>query len=160
MKEKEAEGVFFRFEEDFVEAHLRCIPMVVRFKLDACGIKLKLEEWSVMTPAERSHLAHAPCESPKEVFLYREELCKLIISRTNNLPTPIPVPENPAWSNQDEIPYTIQEKLTDISASSTLSQWQSLTDLQRFALVKLSSSGHEHKNFLKALIEFNFLSGV
>ncbi|MEO6674638.1 MAG: nitrate reductase associated protein, partial [Ginsengibacter sp.] len=43
----------FKFEEDFVEEGVRCIPMVVRFKLDACGIKLKLSEWSTLIFEER-----------------------------------------------------------------------------------------------------------
>ena len=45
--------VYFNFEEDFVENNVRCIPMIVRFKLDACGIKLKLSEWSKMVIEER-----------------------------------------------------------------------------------------------------------
>ena len=35
----------FAFESDFV-ATLRCVPMAVRFKLDRCGIKLSLRQWS------------------------------------------------------------------------------------------------------------------
>ncbi|WP_353849846.1 nitrate reductase associated protein, partial [Hydrotalea sp.] len=29
---------YFQFEEDFVEENVRCIPMIVRFKMDAVGI--------------------------------------------------------------------------------------------------------------------------
>ncbi len=36
----------FQFEADFV-ASLRCIPIQVRYKLDTCGIKLKLVQESV-----------------------------------------------------------------------------------------------------------------
>jgi hypothetical protein len=32
--------------------------------------------------------------------------------------------------------------------------WQSLDELQRFALVKLSHPGHEHRNLPRALEEF------
>jgi hypothetical protein len=39
----------------------------------------------------------------------------------------------------------------------TLKQWQNLTPLQRFALLKLSHSSHENKNFLPALREFKIL---
>lgn len=41
----ESGAVFFQFESDFV-ATLRCIPMIVRFKLDLCGVKLSLKAWS------------------------------------------------------------------------------------------------------------------
>jgi hypothetical protein len=145
---------FFRFEEDFVEENVRCIPMIVRYKLDACGVKLKLVEWSRMTTEEREHLASMPCVDPEEVRGYREYLCALIHRRTGGIPTFIPVPGSPAWSRLDEIPYTIQEKLRGMASSLSLKQWQSLSALQRFALLKLSYGGHENKNFPRALKEF------
>lgn len=39
---------FFAFEADFVVS-LGCIPMRVRYKLDTCGIKLKLPQWHQLT---------------------------------------------------------------------------------------------------------------
>ncbi|MEN9210118.1 MAG: nitrate reductase associated protein [Thermostichus sp. DG02_2_bins_29] len=36
----------------------------------------------------------------------------------------------------------------------SLDFWKNLEDLQRFALIKLSRSNHENKNFLPALQEF------
>ena len=52
----------FAFEDDFV-ASLRCVPMAVRFKLDACGVKLSLRQWSRFSQAERRELLLAPCET-------------------------------------------------------------------------------------------------
>ena len=46
---------FFKFEDDFVDS-LRCIPMQVRFKLDNCGVKLKLSHWYQFTEQERQTL--------------------------------------------------------------------------------------------------------
>ena len=154
VKQNTVEPVFFRFESDFVESHIRCIPMIVRFKLDACGIKLKLAEWSRMTAQEREHLAAAGCETAYEVLQYRDDLSRLILERTGNQPTRIPVAENPAWSRTDEIPHTIQEKLAERGSSLSPKQWERLTRLQRFALLKLSYPGHENKNFPKAMEEF------
>lgn len=154
MNKSAEEGVFFRFEEDFVEAGVRCIPMIVRFKLDACGVKLKLSEWSRMTHEQRRYLAYAGCAAPQEVIRYREDLYRMIGMQSGESPTLIPVPSNPAWSRRDEIPYTIQEKLQESASSILLEQWQELTDLQRFALLKLSYPGHENKNFPRALAEF------
>jgi hypothetical protein len=150
----EVENVFFKFEEDFVEAGIRCIPMIVRFKLDACGLKLKLAEWSKMTAEERGELAMAACESSEEIARYRDKLTRLILMRTGNPATPIPVPDSPAWSRTDEIPYTVREKLQESSFDLSLPQWQQLTHLQRFALLKLSYPGHENKNFPRAMAEF------
>lgn len=152
----EVENVFFKFEEDFVEANIRCIPMIVRFKLDACGIKLKLAEWSKMTAVEREELAVAACESSEEIARYRDKLTHLIFRRTGDFVTPIPVPDYPAWSRTDEIPDTIREKLQEGSFDLSLEQWQQLTHLQRFALLKLSYPGHENKNFPRAMVEFGF----
>lgn len=157
-KINEMKNNFFKFEEDFVEPNIRCIPMIVRFKLDACGIKLKLSEWSRMTADEREHLAESFCETPQEIAQYRENLIRLILDRIKSPATEFPVPQNPAWSQMDAIPCTIKEKLIEHSWSVSLQQWQKLTDLQRFALLKLSYPGHENKNFPKAIREFG-LSG-
>ena len=145
---------YFNFEEDFVEKNIRCIPMIVRFKLDACGIKLKLAEWSKMNAEEREDLAMAACETPEGIAHYRDKLTRLVFERTGNAVTSIPVPDHPPWSRTDEIPYTIREKLQETSFDLSLSQWQQLTHLQRFALLKLSYPGHENKNFPRAMVEF------
>lgn len=147
-------STFFKFEEDFVEANIRCIPMIVRFKLDACGIKLKLAEWSRMTPCEREHLAASPSETLHQIAQYRKDLIRLIFDRTGNPATELPIFQNSAWARIDEIPHPIKEKLQEHSWSVSLQQWQGLTDLQRFALLKLSYPGHENKNFPKAMVEF------
>lgn len=148
------ENIFFRFEEDFVDPGIRCIPMIVRFKLDACGIKLKLAEWSSMSAAERMDLATAPCVTGDEVADYRETLCALISNRTGVQATEIPVPENPPWSQTDAIPPEVRQQSLETGYHLSLGQWQRLSDLQRFALVKLSSPGHENKNFPRAVAEF------
>ena len=157
MKVETMGGDHFKFEVDFIEPNIRCIPMIVRFKLDASGIKLKLAEWSRLTTDERTHLAVASCETHAEVALFREELHRLIFARTGTAATDIPVQANPVWSRTDEIPYTIQEKLADTDHELSLEQWQGLTNLQRFALVKLSYPGHENKNFPMAMAEFGLV---
>ena len=152
--------MYFRFEEDFVEANIRCIPMIVRFKLDACGIKLKLAEWSRMDAAEREHLATAGCTSPEEIARYREDLRRVIRTRTGKEATAIAVEERPAWTVTDEIPRTVEEKLSEGHGSVSLQQWKQLTVLQRFVLVKLSYPGHENRNFPRALAEFGLAGGT
>ena len=57
-------------------------------------------------------------------------------------------------TQQPEPLLTIQEKLQETASAIEIGQWQQLTDLQRFALLKLSYPGHENKNFPKALAEF------
>lgn len=145
---------YFQFEEDFIEDNVRCIPMIVRFKLDACGIKLKLAEWCKMTTEERENLANFPCESEGEIRDYHFYLKDLIKKRTGNDATQLPVLKNPAWAILDEIPFPLQEKLLEFNWNISTSRWSTLSDLQRFALLKLSYPSHENRNFPRAMKEF------
>lgn len=147
----------FLFETDFMEENIRCIPMIVRFKLDTCGIKLKLKEWSKMTVEERENLVTLPCRTPEQTDMYKRYLQEVIFARTGNQATEIPVIKKPAWFIQDELPFTLEEKLREFNWSISIDQWKSLSDLQRFALVKLSYPGHENANFPKAMKEFGLV---
>jgi hypothetical protein len=146
-------SVFFQFESDFVES-LRCIPMVVRFNLDTCGIKLKLEHWHRFTEANRQQLVHYPCETVEQIASYRKYVSDLVLSYTQTPPSELPIDEHPPWLNSGGIPVSVQEKAESVGASLSLEQWQALAPLQRFALIKLSRSSHENRNFLPAVQEF------
>jgi hypothetical protein len=146
---------YFEFEADFVEDNVRCIPMIVRFKLDACGVKLKLKEWSKMNSAERETLASLACESLEEIADYKKYLVNLVREITGETATEIPVMANPPWASTNEIPYPVQEKLKEFNCVLSLQQWFGLSELQRFALIKLSYPGHENRNFPKAMKEFS-----
>ncbi len=149
----------FKFEEDFVEDNVRCIPMIVRFKLDACGIKLKLSEWCKMSADQRTCLADLACDSTIEIATYREHLRQLIRALTNEDATELNVDRNPQWAQLTEVPMMLIQKVNELNLSLSLSQWKGLTTLERFALIKLSAASHENKNFPKAMREFN-LAGV
>jgi hypothetical protein len=144
---------FFQFEADFVDS-LRCIPMQVRFKLDTCGVKLKLPHWNHFTPAERQSLLDLPCDTEADIQAYRSLLHRLVQLHDNELPSDMPIEPYPAWMDETTIPESVQEKGQELGVPLELAQWQSLTPLQRFVLIKLSRSQHENKNFLPALHEF------
>jgi len=72
---------FFDFEADFVES-LRCIPMQVRFKLDTCGVKLKLNHWHQFNQKERKLLVEKPCLTSHEVSEYKKYLQELVKNKT------------------------------------------------------------------------------
>ena len=146
---------YFKFEEDFVEDNVRCIPMIVRFKLDACGIKLKLSEWCKMSADQRTCLADLACDTTTEISTYREYLQQLIRALTNEDATELKVDHNPQWAQLTEVPMILIQKVNELNLSLSLSQWKGLTTLERFALVKLSAVSHENKNFPKAMREFN-----
>jgi len=148
--------VFFEFEDEFVQ-DLRCIPMVVRFKLDTCGIKLKLDQWHQFSEDEREQFVFQPCSSTDEIEDYREFLQDLIFMYTESEVAEIPVDDNPPWLNTEVIPSDLIEKAKACDVTISLQQWQNLSPLQRFALIKLSQPSHESKNFLPALKEFQLL---
>ena len=79
------ETIFFKFENDFVES-LKCIPMIVRYKLDTCLIKLTLAEWAKMTTETKKTLAYALCENHIEIEQYRYFLKEHIQHITGNSP--------------------------------------------------------------------------
>ncbi|GAB4243066.1 MAG: nitrate reductase associated protein [Elainellaceae cyanobacterium] len=147
---------FFQFEADFVDS-LRCIPMQVRLKLDTCGVKLKLPHWHQFTPEERQMLVSQPCETEPEVQAYRDLLRQLVQAHTGEFPSDLAIDPQPAWLDADHIPDTVQAKSQEVAVNLTPDQWANLSPLQRFALIKLSRSQHENKNFLPAIKEFQVI---
>ncbi|OCQ94748.1 nitrate reductase associated protein [Nostoc sp. MBR 210] len=147
---------FFKFEADFVSS-LRCIPMQVRYKLDTCGIKLKLSDWLQMTQDEREAVIELPCTTQTEIDAYREYLQQLILEKTGTPVGQLPVDAYPAWMDSSTIPTILQEKAQELGVNLSLKQWAALTPLQRFALIKLSRPSHENKNFPHAIAEFHLL---
>jgi hypothetical protein len=144
---------YFQFEADFVDS-LRCIPMTVRYKLDTCGVKLKLHHWYGFNLEERESLVELPCSSEIEVQEYRSHLQTLVQNQTGELPGDVAVMDFPEWQNKGNIPNSVQIQSESIGVELTLEQWANITSVQRFALIKLSRSNHENKNFLPAIQEF------
>jgi hypothetical protein len=148
---------YFKFEEDFVEENIRCIPMIARFKLDACGIKLKLKEWSCMNEEERRNLSEYSCATDDEIRSYRKYVKTLILFRTSNEAQDMEVDKIPSWADETIIPETVEQKLASLDFVLERDRWKQLNDLQRFVLVKLSRPSHENRNFPVAMKEFGLL---
>ena len=149
---------YFQFEEEFMENNMRCIPMIIRFKMDMTGIKLKLSEWKKFTTEERIELALMSCCFNERNNQYAGYLSGLIKKHTGRDPTNLEVNKTPAWKDLHSIPGVLIEKLKEFNWCLSVVQWRDLTDLQRFALLKLCRPGHENKNFPKAMKEFNLIS--
>ena len=147
---------FFSFETDFVDS-LRCIPMIVRMKLDTCGVKLKLEHWNQFSEAEKQALVEKPCSSVAEADSYRQWLQNLIIKKTGNPAKELEIDPHPEWLNENQIPDAVQTKAGECELCLTSQQWSNLTPSQRFALIKLSRPSHENRNFVPALKEFGII---
>ena len=148
---------YFKFEADFVDS-LRCIPMIVRLKLDTCGVKLKLAEWNRFTQADCQQLVELPCDREPEIATYRDYVSQLIFQHTGHEASLLSIDPQPPWSNDLEIPESVVTKATQEGVNIDLDRWQNLTKIQRFALIKLTRSQHENNNFLPALKEFSLLT--
>ena len=149
---------YFDFEEDFIEENVRCIPMIVRFKMDAAGIKLKLAEWSKFKKEEKIQLALMPATNVKEAKDYNVYLSNLVEKHTNNNATVLEINKYPDWADLENIPVMLAEKAKEFDLIITTAKWKVLSNLQRFTLLKLCRPGHENKNFSKAIKEFGLIT--
>ena len=148
---------YFQFEKDFMEGGIRCIPMIVRFKLDACGIKLKLREWSKFSDNERDILCKKDCHKHTELRFYRNYLQQLVYKYFGEEATVLAIDPDPEWMHTNEISFALQQELAKYNWKISLLQWKSLNKLKRFSLMKLTRPGHENRNFPKAIKEFGLI---
>lgn len=144
----------FDFEMDFAGT-LRCIPMVVRFKLDQCGVKLSLRQWSRFSRDERTELVQRDCSTAENVRSYAEYLCGLIESKAADKPVRLDPVSAAQWEEAGAVPVRLVVYARQLGlAPPSLQQWRALTPLRRFALFKLTRPGHDNDNFVPAMREF------
>ena len=148
--------VGFQFEQEFIDS-LRCIPMMVRLKLDTCGVKLKLNHWHQFTQAERQSLVDMPCDTPASQLTYQNYLQGLVVQHTGQPAKEIDVQAQPPWL-ASTVPEQVQVKAATHSLKISGADWLALTPAQRFALIKLSRPSHENRNFVPAMQEFGLAS--
>jgi len=147
-------AALFNFEGDF-QTDLRCIPMVVRHRLDEVGIKLSLKEWVKLGPEARAAvLARVHDEG------FAAEVRGLVTRRMGSPPADFAVDPAPAWADRDRIPDEVVTKAREEGITLTAPQWAGLAPLQRFALYKLSRSSHKNENFGPACREFGIFGIV
>jgi hypothetical protein len=148
----------FLFEADFV-SDLRCLPMAVRRKLDLAGVKLRLSHWHARASKERERLLHW-LDDPAAV----SELREWLLERSADLPGGPAGTLDPArgagWQRTNRVPEVVSDACAQIGTTVTADDCLALDELQRFALVKLSHPGHEHRNLSRALEEFNLPHSV
>lgn len=148
---------YFLFEEDFMERNIRCVPMIIRFKMDKAGIKLKLSEWNRFSTEERINLALMPAGNDEEIRKYHKYLAGLVKKYTSRAATALEVDPHPLWNHLYSVPGILTEKLNEFNWKISLDEWRDLSCLQRFALLKLCRPKHENKNFPKAMKEFRLV---
>lgn len=150
----------FEFEQDG-RYPLRRIPMIMRINLDACGIKISLTAWITLSRNEREELLALPCASESERDFYRTRIAAMLTQHADNPDAAIEFVEieaAPVWKNSAVLPQNMSESLQELELPLLdLAQWAALNDLQRFALIKLTRSGHKNANLLPAMKEFGLI---
>lgn len=152
------EGLF-DFEQDG-RYPLRRVPMHVRFNLDASGIRISLTAWALLRREEREQLLAMPSASTsaQERKAFSKTLATMLKPHAENPEAALEqtsVETAPAWLQTTTLPTAMVEHLVESALPSpTLDQWQRLSDLQRFTLIKLTRHGHQNTNLIPALHEF------
>ena len=146
----------FHFEADFT-ADLRCIPMAVRRKLDLAGVKLKLQHWSELGETERAELL-AWADDPTAIEALRRHLLERSAALSAGQAKDLPRADAEPWQQANQLPEVLASSCAQLNLELRSGGWAELTELQRFALVKLSHPGHEHRNLPRALAEFGLLA--
>ena len=150
----------FEFEQDG-RYPLRRIPMIMRFNLDACGIRISLTAWITLSREEREELVALPCATEEERQAYRARLTALLAPHADNpdaVMEMVAIDPSPAWQGRHAVPDAVAQGLNELLLPiPTPEQWAGLSDLQRFALTKLTRSGHKNANLLPALKEFGLV---
>ena len=147
-----ADGGIFGFEADFAR-DLRCIPMAVRRKLDLVGVKLGLPHWHRLSGEERQRLLAWP-DAPGELARLGDWLRQRTAAMPEGEARPLPPAQGEPWQQGLEWPVSLRQACLDLGLELPAEGWGRLSELQRFALVKLSRPGHEHRNLPRALLEF------
>ena len=147
----------FAFETDFAGA-LYCIPMVVRRKLDQCGVKVSLKQWNRFALEEREQLVTRSCETESDVNEYGRLVVELIQARTQSPAELVAKDPGRDWNDTTHVPQRLIDYANNLNVRPpTLQQWAALAPLQRFALFKLTRPGHSNDNFIPAMREFGLI---
>jgi hypothetical protein len=158
MDSRDDASTVFEFERDFAQS-LRCVPMSVRLKLDVSGVKLSLKQWNRLTSEDRQQLLELPCAAGPERESFRERVMQMVAARSGEPAGSLSIDPRPPWSLADRVPEQIVRHLQGMGLPPlSLAQWQRLSPVRRFALLKLSRPGHDNDNFVPALREFGLLS--
>ncbi|MEK6349555.1 MAG: nitrate reductase associated protein [Burkholderia sp.] len=151
------------------------IPMIVRFHLDRCGLRISLDQWQRLPLDERKRLARFPVttgagpdiapdrESPEAAGEARPEaetgfgaaLARMLQAHgAEAAETFVPEPA-PGWADRAAVPPALaaQCALAGLPVPSA-AQWAALGPFERYVLAKLSRKPKLNHDFLPAMREF------
>ncbi|GAC1412376.1 MAG: hypothetical protein NVSMB6_14240 [Burkholderiaceae bacterium] len=130
------------------------IPMAVRYRLDACHIKLSLRGWARLTHAQKEALVAADVETPAQQDHYPRHVEALGAGEVTPI-TPEPFAVCGISGNVNQVPLRVAFHCASLGVPApTVEQWQALDPLQRYVLEKVSLPGKKNTSFLPAMLEF------
>ena len=149
-------NTFFQFEKGFITKGIHCIPMTVRYKLDRVGIKLELEHWYRLPLFIKEQIIAFPMFNVSDLGSFDQMLTQILISFFDNTPLRLTPIGNIDFTETDYF-TNVNARAKEYNISIEYDQWCDLDVLHRYALTKLSTPGHEHKNFMIAMEEFGIV---
>ena len=152
MNMPHADGVYgFESAE---AASLNLIPLSIRYRLDACAIKLHLQQWQRLLVSEREQLMRMPFACADESSAWTVCLTALLQHRCGCLPDRLTDTALPDWQQLDDWPSVIIERCIELDiALPAVAAWRGLCAPDRHALFKLARSRHEYTLLAAALLE-------
>jgi hypothetical protein len=143
----------FEFEADIYES-LNCLPMAVRRKLDALGIKVHLAQWEQFGRGERLMICHAPAETEEERSALRTFIEEVAISRTGSTAQVLPEEVRRSACPPAHPPLMLVHNARACGVELDGEAWAALDDDQRYVLIKLGDAKQPSHNLKPALREF------
>ncbi|MFM7313229.1 MAG: nitrate reductase associated protein [Cyanobium sp.] len=130
----------------------------MRRRLDLAGFSLKLQHWNALTPEERTELPPWP-DDPGAIDALRERLLRRAPELSPGQGSELARPTGEPW-HQSECRPAVPVASCDLrDLDQTADAWAGLDELQRFALVRLSHPGHDHRNLPRGLQDFGLRTG-
>lgn len=150
-----------QFEQDKCRDPRR-FPMHFRLKLDLCGIKLSKRDWHRFDPADKVKLLGMPCETAAQIASFREKLLAMIGACEGDSLQIAPQSASHAgqlpWTDTKRIPEAVRRQVQSLAHEAVdLARWPQLSDLQRFALIKLTAPGQVKPELRQVLKEFSLM---
>jgi hypothetical protein len=151
----------FSFERELY-ATLDLVPLAVRRKLDLAGLKISLAGWQALPDVDRRALAGAAAfglDDDASVAAFSETL-RAAAARAGVALAHLPLPASPWPWRGPTVPPLLGAKLVEIHATLDDATWSSLSDEDRYVLLKLADAKREPERLRAALVELGPELGV
>jgi hypothetical protein len=146
MKEKD---FILKFERD-IDPDLRHIPMLVRMKLDLCGVRIELKSWQALSDADRALLIEQQADTRREVADYITSLQRLCGQYALHSMSAEGLNARKAWLTARPVPPPVSAMLARVGSDL---DWSALGTFERYVLTHLAR-GDAFEKFSSAVVEF------